>query len=114
MILLDLIGKINDPFNLGEPLSGGPARATTLLSSVIKLAIIGGGVFAFINFVVAGIGFISSAGNPERVSQSWARIYTSMIGLAVMVISFAFAALLGILLFGNPTAILKPTISGPS
>jgi hypothetical protein len=107
-----LIGNITDPF-AGEPLEGGVIRATSLLAAIIRLITIGGGIYALLNLAMAGISFISSAGSPETIQRAWARIYQSIIGLSVIVLSFVFAGLLGMILFGNPSAIIDPVISGP-
>jgi hypothetical protein len=110
MLMLDLIGKVESPL----PSAYQDLRtATNLLSNIIRLMTIGGGIYALINFVIAGIGFISAAGNPERVSAAWAKIYQSLIGLCVIALSFVFAGLLGTLLYGQWYAFLKPTITGP-
>lgn len=106
---LGLIGTIDNPL----PSYGSYLSATLFLSNIIRLITIGAGIFAFVNFVIAGIGFISSAGNPEAIQRSWAKIYQSLIGISVVVLAFAFAGLLGLLLFGSATAILTPTITGP-
>jgi hypothetical protein len=82
-------------------------------SGVIRLITIAGGIYAFINIAIAGISFISSGGSPESVQHAWARIYQSLIGLSVIVLSFAIAGVLGIILFGNPSAILRPVLTGP-
>lgn len=107
--ILTIIGPITNPL----PKYGGLEQATLFLSYVIRLLTIGAGLFAFINFVIAGIGFIGSAGNPEAIQKAWAKIYRSILGLSVVVLSFAFAGLLGLILFGDAGAILKPTIYGP-
>jgi hypothetical protein len=107
--LFQLIGTIDNPL----PSYGSYLSATRLLSNIIRLLIVGAGLYALVNFVIAGIGFINSAGNPEGIQKSWAKIYQSIIGLAVVMLSFAFAAILGMLLYGNPSAILQPEITGP-
>jgi hypothetical protein len=83
------------------------------VSNLIKTLIIGAGLFAFINLVMAGLQFISSGGNPEATTKAWQRIAMSLVGLAVMVSSYAIAALAGIILFNDATAILNPKIYGP-
>lgn len=108
-MLFDLIGTIGNPLGSGR----GYQTATSLLSNIIRLMTVGAGIYALINFVIAGIGFISAAGNPEAVQRAWARIYQSFIGLSVIALSFAFAGLLGQLLFGRWNAFLQPEITGP-
>lgn len=109
MTVIGLIGSITNPL----PAYGSYLSATVFLSNIIRLITIAAGVFAMVNFVLAGIGYIQSAGNPEGVQRAWQKIYMSVIGVSVIILSFAFAALLGQLLYGDVNAILKPKITGP-
>jgi hypothetical protein len=113
LLIYQLIGTIDDPFNPGEPLHGGAPRATSLLGAILRIGTLAAGIYSLINFVLAGIDFISSGGAPEKVSRAWAKIYNSLIGLVIVVLSFVLAALLGLLLFNDPTALLSPRIQGP-
>lgn len=109
MELFGLIGSIGNPL----PAYGSYTTATRLLSNILRLITVAAGLFAFVNFVLAGLGYIGSSGNPEAVQRAWQKIYMSLVGVSVVILSFAFAALLGQLLYGNPNAILQPTITGP-
>ena len=105
-----LIGDIANPL---DSYPEGYTQATYFLSLVLRLVTIAAGIYALINFVIAGIGFISAGGNPEAVQRSWAKIYQTLIGISVVVLSYALAGVLGLLLFGSANAILSPTIYGP-
>ena len=83
------------------------------LSNLIKFINIAGGLFAFVNIVLAGLQYISSQGNPEQTDAAWKKIYMSLIGLVIMVSANALAAILGKILFGSWDAILKPSFYGP-
>ncbi|OGY19048.1 MAG: hypothetical protein A2900_00880 [Candidatus Chisholmbacteria bacterium RIFCSPLOWO2_01_FULL_50_28] len=109
MGIIGLIGNIGNPL----PAYGSYLSATLLLSNIIRIVTIFAGIYAFINIVMAGIGFIGASGNPEAIQRSWQKIYQSLIGLAVVIVSFAIAGLLGLLLYGSADAILRPTITGP-
>ena len=55
-----------------------------------------------------------NAGNdPKKIELAWAKIWQSMVGLLIIVASFALAALIGLILFQDASAILKPAIYGP-
>jgi hypothetical protein len=56
---------------------------------------------------------MGAAGDSKALSAAWDRIWQSFIGLIVIVASFALAALMGQLLFGNPQFILNPTLYVP-
>jgi len=114
----DVFGSVTLP----EPLQGGyggvfATEGTSGLigfaSNLIKLIIILGGIWALVNIVLAGFTYITTQGNPEKIAQANQQIYMSLIGLAIMVGSFALAALAGWLLFGDASAILAPQIYGP-
>lgn len=85
----------------------------TLLNSILKLAFIFAGLWAFINFIVAGYGFLSAGGDAKAVGKAWDRIWQSFVGLLVIVASFLLAAIAGMLLFGDATAILNPKLPTP-
>jgi hypothetical protein len=85
-----------------------------LLSNLVKLAIIAAGIFALFNFITAGFQYISAAGDPKATGQVGNKITGTIIGLVLVATSFAIAALLGLILFGNAGAILNPVIYGPA
>lgn len=112
MTFFGIIGNVGDPITSGS-LSGGLINATRLLSAIIRAITVAAGVWALINFVLAGFGYVTSGGNPENIKNAWSKIYQSVIGLSIIMLSFAFAGLLGRLLFGSYSAILTPEIIGP-
>lgn len=92
---------------------GNPSGLIDLFNNILRLLIVVGGLYALLNFILAGYAFMSASGDPKKVELAWAKIWQSMVGLFIIAASFALAALMGKLLFGNTTAILKPTIYGP-
>lgn len=85
----------------------------SLANRIFKLIIVGAGIFAFMNIIIAGYTFLGAGGDPKKVEQAWAKIWQSLIGLLFVAGSFVLAAIFGWLLFKDPTAILSPTIYGP-
>lgn len=83
------------------------------LNNVLKMAILGAGLFAVINFILAGYGIITAAGDPEKTSKAQQKIWNSIIGLTLIITSFTLAALLGWVLFRDTNAILQIRIYGP-
>ena len=106
---MDFFGNITPP----KFISSDPAGMITLFNNILRLLVVAGGVFALLNFILAGYQFLSASGDPKLINLAWAKIWQSMIGLLIIVASFALAALLGLLLFGDTTVILKPKIYGP-
>lgn len=91
--------------------AGSPAESIgKLIQLVIWLLIIGAGIYALFNFVLAGYSFMSAGDDPKKISGAWARIWQTALGLTVAAGSFVLAAIFGQLIFGDPAFILNPQI----
>ena len=93
--------------------AGDPSGLIVLFNNILRLLIVIAGIYALLNFILAGYAFMSAGGDPKKVELAWAKIWQSMVGLFIIVGSFALAALLGLILFGSARAILSPKIYGP-
>ncbi|KKU82968.1 MAG: hypothetical protein UY10_C0018G0007 [Microgenomates group bacterium GW2011_GWA2_47_8] len=112
----DVIGKITNPLpgpykNIAAGAGGG--GLILFFSNVLRLVFVAAGIYAFINFIIAGYEYMTAAGDTKALTNAWARIWQSLVGLIIIVGSFAAAALMGQLFFGSPTAILSPKLYGP-
>jgi len=107
----DIIGPIESPMKntYGNVTTG----LVPLLTNVLRLVFVVAGIFAFINLILAGFQYMSAGGDAKQLTAAWARIWQSLLGLAIVVGSFAIAALIGGIFFGDPTIILQPRIYGP-
>lgn len=112
-----MIFQIFGPIEPPEPLAQGYGTYETglvrFLNNILKMAILGAGLFAVINFILAGYGIITAAGDPEKTSKAQQKIWNSIIGLTLIITSFTLAALLGWVLFRDTNAILQIRIYGP-
>lgn len=84
-----------------------------LLTNILRLVFVAAGLFAFINLILAGFQFMSAGGDSKAIEKAMSKIWQSLIGLILVVGSFALAALFGYLLFGRADFILNPVIYGP-
>lgn len=110
-----VVGKVTNPLpSAYKNISGSPGGLILFFSNILRLTFVIAGIYAFINFIIAGYGYMSAGGDSKAIASAWARIWQSLVGLVIIVGSFAFAALLGQVLFGDPTYILSPTIYGPT
>ncbi|KKR89646.1 MAG: hypothetical protein UU51_C0015G0006 [Microgenomates group bacterium GW2011_GWC1_41_20] len=81
-----------------------------LIQTVIWILIIGAGVYALFNFLLAGYAFLSAGDDAKKVAGAWAKIWQTALGLLVAAGAFVLAAIFGQLIFGQWDFILNPTI----
>lgn len=81
-------------------------------NNILRLIIVAGGVFAFINIIIAGYSFLGAGGDAKKVEQAWGRIWQSLLGLVFIAGSFVLAGIFGYLIFGDAAAILRPALYG--
>lgn len=110
IIFLNEIGIVPMPSALGRfnPVeSGGLGQFLNLILNVIVAA---GGVYALFNFVLAGYMFFSASDDPKKAEAAWAKIWQTAIGLLFIAGSLLLATIFGLLIFGNQSYIIAPTI----
>ncbi len=90
----------------------GPAFGK-LIQFGLRALVVGAGIYALFNLVLAGYAFMSAGDDSKKVSGAWSQISQTMIGLAFSAGAFVLAAILGQLLFGNPLFLLQPVIPTP-
>lgn len=113
----DVIGTVTNPLPAQyKNLTGGVAGGGLILffSNVLRIIFVVAGIFAFFNFIIAGFQYMNAGGDSKAVSAAWSTIWQSLVGLIIIVGSFAIAALIGQLVFGDASFILNPKIYGPN
>lgn len=53
------------------------------------------GIVAVVSIIVAGIGYITSGGNPEKAASARRRIYNSLVGLGIVIVSISVVSFIG-------------------
>lgn len=107
----DVVGRI-DASQLPSVYQGA-SGIVVLLTNILRLVFVAAGIFAFLNLIVAGFQYMTAGGDSKALAAAWNRIWQSLVGLILIVGSFALAALFGYLLFGDAGFILNPKIYGP-
>lgn len=113
-------GTITNPLDVLAPKAGGAFRGqfgqgaglVILGNNLIKLALVVGGIYAFVNIILAGYIFLSSTESKD-FAKAWAKIWQSMLGLLIMAGSFVLAAIFGWIIFGDPTMLISPKLFAP-
>lgn len=106
----NVFGTITPPTALSQYGSSPAAAIGGLIERVIQLLIIGAGIYALFNFVLAGYDFLSAGDDPKKIQGAWGKIWQTALGLAFAAGSFVLAAIFGQLIFNDPTFILHPVI----
>jgi hypothetical protein len=89
------------------------AGLALLLGNALRIFFMVSGVLAFLNLTLAGFQYMMSGGDAKAMQSAWSRIYLSLVGLVLIVGSFALAAVFGYLLFADPLFMVRPKIFGP-
>lgn len=105
----DIIGQVDNPIIYG---SLGPG-VTQFFTNILRLVFVGAGIYAFLNLIVAGFQYMTAGGDAKALTAAWNRIWQTLLGLVIIVGSFALAALFGYLVFGRADFILNPKVYGP-
>lgn len=111
----DVFGTVPNPYTgpYAYTIGSGQGGIILFITNILRLVFVVAGVFAFFNLIVAGFQYMSAGGDSKALGAAWARIWQSLIGLVIIVGSFALAALFGYLIFGDAGFILNPQIYGP-
>ncbi len=109
--MFQVFGTITPPPGVTKSVTNG--GLTDLLSTILNLLVVVAGLYMLFNLIFAGYQFINAAGDPKTIESAWSKIWQSIVGLVLVAGSFTLAALFGQLIFGDATAILKPSIFTP-
>ena len=106
-----IIGQVDNPLAGTE--YAGLGGIGSFISNILRLFFVTAGVLALFNFIVAGYSYMNAAGDSKKLDAAWSKIWLSLVGLIIIVASFAISALFGQLMFGNTMYFLQPSIYGP-
>jgi len=103
-------GRITPPEAIAKYSDNPAGGIGNLIQTVVWVLIIGAGIYALFNFILAGYAFLSAGDDPKKVTGAWAKIWQTALGLGVAAAAFVLAAIFGQLIFGKWDFILNPTI----
>jgi hypothetical protein len=109
----EIVGKISNPLTKYGSYNETGGGIIGLFTNVLRLVFVIAGIYALINFIIAGYQYMTAAGDSKALTAAWARIWQTLLGLVIIVGSFALAAVFGYIIFGDAGFILRPTIYGP-
>lgn len=113
--MLQIIGNIAPPSAL-TGFAGGSLEQGALgvfLNLILRILIFGGSIYALFNLAFAGYAFMSAGDEPKKMAGAWAKIWQTLMGLMFLAGCYVLGAIFGYIIFGNPNAILNPSIPTP-
>jgi hypothetical protein len=78
----------------------------------MKLVLVGAGLFALMQLILAGFGFINASGDSQKLSQARDKIIWALVGILIVFGSFVLMAIIGIIFFKDPMIFIQPSITG--
>lgn len=108
-----IIGTVPNPLPAYGDVAAQGGGIVGFFSNILRLVFVAAGVYALVNLIVAGFGYMQAGGDTKMLAAAWARIWQTLLGLIIIVGSFALAALFGYLIFGDAGYILNPVVYGP-
>jgi hypothetical protein len=108
----DLVGSIDNP--LAATGYNGLGGIGLFITNILRVFFVVAGILALFNFITAGFSFMNAGGDSKAVGKAWDKIWQSLLGLVIIVGSFAVASIFGQLIFGRADFILNPQIYGPT
>lgn len=114
--IAQVFGQVGKPPGVsayGSVFATSGSGLTKFITNILRFLIVGAGIFALFNLVMAGYGFMSAGGDAKKVADATAKIWQTLMGLAIAVGSFVLAAIFGKLLFGDYNALLQLRVFGP-
>lgn len=113
-MFFQLFGVVEPPAGVRDRFGTDPtAGIGRLIQLGFNVLILIGGIYALLNFILAGYAFLAAGDNPKGIETAWAKIYQTIIGLVVLVGAFLIAAVVGLLVYGRADALLNPTLTVP-
>lgn len=113
----DVFGSIKSPPGVeyfdqqaGGGAAGGAIGLLLFFSRALQIVTLISGIWVFVQIILAGYDYVSSNGDTAAHNRVKDRVTMSVIGLTIIVASYGIAALIGLLLFNDPTFILQPKL----
>lgn len=101
-----IIGSVTMPTSTITSVS----QVGPFLSVVVRLLVVIAGIWALVQFLLGGLGYITAGGDSKKTQEAYQKITYSIIGLVVIAVSFIIVTILSKLLFGAGFDILNPTL----
>lgn len=100
---------LTPPSGIPSELQNGLSSSTRLIQLGINLLLFAGITIAVIIFMISGIQWITSGGDPTKISAAKRRLVYAIIGIVVMSSAFFIVRIVVTTLGGEPAKFLTPS-----
>ncbi len=114
MIFQGIFGQLDNPMldpttraGYTDLSSGGLVK---FVNNLIMLLTVIAGIWVVVNFIAAGYIYLNAQGVPQKITDAGNKILQSVMGLAIVAAAYVIAAILGAILYKNPTIFLQPAL----
>jgi hypothetical protein len=90
VVASETVAYIGNKLKTGATTYGLPTASTNNLTSIINIALVILGSISFLVITIAGIEFVFSAGEPQRVAKARTAIIYAFVGLIVAILAAVF------------------------
>lgn len=106
-----IVGKIFNPvLNLDISRTPGVSYLQMMIVLFVRLVYIIGGLYFFVMFLLGGLQWISSSGEKAKLESAQKQITSALVGLAILLLSFAIIELIKSLFGFNLLEFIVPTL----
>lgn len=106
------IGGVAAPTAIANINSTTGIGLLAFISKLLNFGAIVGGIIVMLNFVSAGMMYISGAGSTETHTKVRDKITYSIIGIIIIVSAYTIVGLAGLIFFKDATFLLNPRLQG--
>lgn len=78
----NIFGKVSPPPGVSQYSDGALSGLPLFINNILKLLIVGAGIYSLFSLVLAGYAFLSAGDDPKKVTAAWSKIWQTLLGLA--------------------------------
>lgn len=107
-----ITGNVEPPQGVAEYNAAGGIGILRFGSQIIFILNIIAGLFAMYNFLIAGLTYITTAGDSGAHNKVKDKLTYTFVGLALIVSTYTVGGLIGLIFYGDAGFLLNPQLQG--
>lgn len=112
--VFSIFGTVEPPPGVSDYDDVEAGGLTNFISNIIRLLIVGAGVYVIFNIITAGYDFMSAGDDPKKLAGARDKITKSLLGLLVTAGALVIVAIISRIFFGDFFYLLRLRVFGPN